>query len=322
MLLDKFWYQKHPLRFALFPLSSLFCGLARLRRYLYRSHNRHSWRAPLPVIIVGNISVGGTGKTPLVIHLAQLLTAEGWHPGIVSRGYKGKAQTWPQAVAANSDPRLLGDEPVLMARRSGCPVMIAPRRQLAVEALLPECDVIICDDGLQHYALQRDIEIAVLDGNRGLGNGLCLPAGPLREPPSRLRDVDLRIARGGHILAEHQFHYHLSRLCPLQQPDECQSLTAFQRVHAVAGIGHPQQFFSLLEHAGIQLIPHPFPDHHVYTADDLAFGDNLPIIMTEKDAVKCPALPNAFSVPVDVEVDAEFDAQVLGRLRQVATHQD
>ena len=198
-VLNGIWYGKSPLRFALMPVSAAYVALARLRRTAYRRGWRATVETPVPVIVVGNVSVGGTGKTPFVIWLAEQLKQRGRKVGIVTRGYRGKGTEWPRAVTAQSDPREVGDEPVLLARRTGCPVVAGPDRVACVEALLADArvDVILSDDGLQHYRLARAFEIAVVDGVRGMGNGLCLPAGPLREPVSRLQEVDAIVVNGG-----------------------------------------------------------------------------------------------------------------------------
>lgn len=220
-----------------------------LRRQAYRQGWWRSVRMPVPVIVVGNITAGGSGKTPLVIWLAEWLQANGWRPGIVSRGYGGLAAHWPQPVRADSDPRLVGDEPVLTVQRTACPMMVGPDRVAAARALLQEhdCNIIISDDGMQHYCLQRDIEIAVLDGSRRLGNGFCLPAGPLREPASRLAEVDLRVANGVAKECEQQMLLQPQVVQRLHDGDS-QSLEFFrgQTVHAVAGIGNPARFFSAI----------------------------------------------------------------------------
>jgi tetraacyldisaccharide 4'-kinase len=246
----------------------------------------------VPVIIVGNISVGGTGKTPFTLWLAEQLLADGWHPGIISRGFGGSGST-PQEVLANSDPAIAGDEPVLMAQRNLCPVWISRDRPAAAQALLnthPECDVILSDDGLQHYRLQRDVEIVVVDGVRRFGNGLLLPAGPLRETTSRLRKVDAVVINGGTVAdGEYLMQLEGVHFYNLLNPEISATAADFkeQTVHAIAGIGHPERFFRHLENMGLTLQTHAYPDHHRYTAADLSFADANALLMTEKDAVKC-----------------------------------
>jgi tetraacyldisaccharide 4'-kinase len=283
----EFWLRDGLPATLLAPLGWAMAGLAGARRQLYRCGAMRTQRLPVPVVVVGNIFVGGTGKTPLVCWFCQRLQAMGRRPGIVLRGYRGRASSWPQRVTADSDPVLVGDEAVLLARRTNVPVAAGPRRAEAA-ALLVEagCDVVISDDGLQHYALDRDVEVAVVDAARGLGNGRCLPAGPLREPPSRLSTVDLVIANGGPSpLTPYSFELEAE---PLRSLLEDASLVppSGGPVHAVAGIGNPRRFFEYLRRQGFEPIEHPFPDHHRYQPGDLAFADELPVLITEKDAVK------------------------------------
>jgi tetraacyldisaccharide 4'-kinase len=279
----------------LLPLSWLFRAVVAIRRGLYQAGVLRSERLPVPVIVVGNISVGGTGKTPLVLWLAAKLRERGYHPGIISRGYGGTNQS-PRAVQADSDATLCGDEPVLLARRSHCPVWIGRDRVAVAHALLaanPGCDIILSDDGLQHYRLARDAEIAVVDGARGLGNGLLLPAGPLREPPSRLNEVNAVVVRGATQAAPlcHAMTLESTGLRNLTDIKRHVDATHFKglRVHAVAGIGNPQQFFDTLTRMGIAHTPHAYADHHAFIASDLTFSDCDAVVMTEKDAVKCEA---------------------------------
>ncbi len=310
MNINKIWYGKHPIRFFLAPLSWLFCAIVWLRRKIYKLGFSH--HVPVPVIVVGNITVGGTGKTPLVIWLGKFLRKNGFKPGIVSRGYGGQATTWPQAVFPDSDPRLVGDEPVLLARHSGCPVAIAPRRIIAVESLLDQCDLIICDDGLQHYALHRDIEIAVVDEKRRYGNGFCLPAGPLREPVSRLNSVDFIVFNGSTMLFDITSLRNVADKILLQDLSDLRGHT----VHAIAGIGHPARFFACLREQGLILYCHEFPDHYHYCQSDIQFDDNFPVIMTEKDAVKCQrfAGPHHWYLPITARLSNEFSDHLLERI--------
>ncbi len=295
------WYARARWPMLLYPAGLLFAWLARRRRAAFLSGRRQIYRAPVPVIVVGNISVGGTGKTPLVIALARALRDAGYRPGIVSRGHGARARGFPLVVRADHEAREVGDEPLLLARSSGCPVVIDPDRPAAVRLLLSQfdCNVVLSDDGLQHYAMARDIEIAVIDGARGLGNGLPLPAGPLREPPSRLAQVDFVVSngepRGPGIpqgatvmgLEPRQLHNMVSEaLRPLGD-------VAGRQVHAVAGIGNPERFFATLGQLGFAIIAHAFADHHDFTPEDLRFDDDLDIVMTEKDAVKCQPFASA-----------------------------
>ena len=317
--LESHWYRKTPLTLLLLPLSWLFCAVALVRRWVYRAGLLKVERLPVPVVVVGNISVGGTGKTPMVAWLVALLRREGFRPGIVSRGYGGKARHWPQQVRPDSDPQMVGDEAVLLARRCRCPMAVGPDRPAAARALLEysDCDIIISDDGMQHYRLGRDVEIAVVDGVRRFGNGHCLPAGPLREPLRRLRTVDMVVANGTAGPREYAMKLQPASLCNLQQPERTRPVQklAGQQVHAVAGIGNPRRFFELLGSYGLDVIEHPFPDHHPFCAEDIRFGDGLPVLMTEKDAVKCQtfAAENDWYLPVDAQLD-ERVPQILLRL--------
>jgi tetraacyldisaccharide 4'-kinase len=322
--LENHWYRITPLHLILFPVSLLFRLLVALRHTLYRTGILPSDQLPVPVIVVGNISVGGTGKTPLTLALAQQLIHRGWHPLIVSRGHGGTAQQ-PQEVNANSDAREVGDEPLLMARRNLCPVWVGKDRAAAAQAALqahPQCDVVLCDDGLQHYRLRRDVEVAVVDGARGFGNGFMLPAGPLREPVSRLQAVDAVVANGGEISAG-QYAMRLSGEVFHNLLDPCITATAshFHALnnHAIAGIGHPQRYFQYLQKLGVSFTPHAFPDHHPYIETDLAFTGCDAILLTEKDAVKCTAFADArYWV---LRVDAELDPKLLDPiLRKIEPH--
>lgn len=314
------WYSINPLALALWPLGLIYCAIVILRRWAYRFRLLSSRQVEVPVIVVGNLTAGGTGKTPLVIHLVECLREAGYRPGIVSRGYGGNAKDWPRHVDPGSDPREVGDEPVLLAGRCACPVVVAPDRVAAARALLDAnaCDVILADDGLQHYRLARDIEIAVIDGNRRLGNGFWLPAGPLREPAGRLAEVDFVVGNGKAEEGEHLMMLTGERAVNLADADITCALSGFcgGLVHAVAGIGDPARFFAYLRERGIRLLEHPFPDHHPFAAADLAFGDELPVLMTEKDAVKCRSLARDWFwyVPVQARLDTGFKRQLLVRL--------
>ncbi len=313
-MLEKIWYGNRLLALPLLPLSALFGLASGLRGLAYRAGLKKVHHFDAPVIVVGNLAVGGTGKTPLVIWLCEHLRAQGFRPGIVSRGYGGNASHWPQQVRADSDPVVVGDEAVLLAKRTGCPMCVSPDRPAAVEALLrySDCDIIVSDDGLQHLAMGRDLEIVVVDGRRGLGNGFLLPAGPLREPPARLRKADLVIGSGARWKDVPALHVVKPRLVPLVPDGENRSrpLEAFsgRRVHAVAGIGNPQRFFDLLTRHGIEAIPHVFPDHHAFRRMDLWFEPDLPVVMTEKDAVKCRRYGkrNHWVVQIDVQPEPAF----------------
>jgi tetraacyldisaccharide 4'-kinase len=310
--IDKLWYEPNPLSVLLIPLAWLFCLVVILRRFFYRANIFKAEKLPVPVIVIGNITVGGTGKTPLVVAITEHLKSQGFNPGIVSRGYGGKATSWPQAVNENSDPAQVGDEAVLLARRCQCPMSVGPNRSQAARTLLdkPACNVIISDDGLQHYALHRTIEVVVLDGARRFGNKRCLPAGPLREPAQRILEADYVVANGTAQGNEIEMMLHMQAARNLKDTKLVQELSelANKSVHAVAGIGNPQRFFSQLKSMGIDVIEHPFKDHHPYSKNDIQFNDKLPVLMTEKDAVKCLsfAQDNHWYVPVAAEVNKNF----------------
>lgn len=322
--LERHWYRITPLHLLLYPVSLIFRLLAALRRALYRAGLLRSSRLPVPVIVVGNISVGGTGKTPLTLALAQQLIEHGMHPLIASRGHGGDAEQ-PRAVTTDSDARNVGDEPLLMARRQLCPVWVGKDRAAAAQAGLnanPQCDVVLCDDGLQHYRLQRDAEIAVIDGARRFGNGLLLPAGPLREPVKRLDMVDAVVVNGGEAAAsEYAMNLDGAQFYNLLDPARIATAAHFHVLHnhAVAGIGNPQRYFRHLESLGIAFTPHPFPDHHPYRPEDLAFADCDAILLTEKDAVKCAAFADEryWVLRVDARIDPALTAHIL---RKIAPH--
>lgn len=322
--LELHWHRLTLLHLLLIPASLIFGVLAAARRALYRAGLLKSVRLPVPVVVVGNITVGGAGKTPLTLALARQLIEHGKHPLIVSRGHGGDA-TQPRAVSPDSDPAQVGDEPLLMARRGLCPVWIGRDRAAAARAGLqanPQCDLVLCDDGLQHYRLRRDVEIAVVDGVRGLGNGWLLPAGPLREPASRLHTVDAVVINGGDAVPG-QYAMQLEGVLFQNLLDPGRTATAADfiatRNHAVAGIGNPQRFFSHLESLGILGTPQPFPDHHPYRAEDLAFDDCDAILLTEKDAVKCAPFADAryWMLRVEARIDPALIAHIL---RKIAPH--
>lgn len=323
---ERRWYDQPPLCWLL-PLANAYRGAAIAKHWLYGAGWLRGERLPVPVVVVGNITVGGSGKTPLTVWIVELLRGAGYRPGVVSRGYGGTAKSWPQRVTADSDPALMGDEPVLIARRTGCPMAVAPRRAEAAALLLAEgCDVILADDGLQHYALERDVEIAVVDGARRHGNGACLPAGPLREPVSRLESVDLVVCNGDAALrqasgqAPGEFAMALQGDTALNMADGRRRLLAefSGPVHALAGIGNPRRFFEHLRRAGLELDERSLPDHHVFREADLEFGDGRPVLMTEKDAVKCAALADIrhWYVPVQARLEAAFGPRLLQLLQE------
>lgn len=287
--LEALWYGGSRLAWALAPLGWLYCGAALLRRAAYRSGFLAVQAAGVPVVVVGNVTVGGTGKTPLVLWVVEAARRAGFSPGVVSRGYGGRARDWPRSVEPGSDPALVGDEPVLVARRARCPVVVGPDRVAAARRLVEggSCDLVVADDGLQHLRLHRDLEIAVIDGARRFGNGRCLPAGPLREPAARLRSVDLVVSRGPAARGEYPMAYRPGPLRRVRDDSPDGAPRPGASVHGVAGIGHPPQFFAQLRSLGFEVTPHPYPDHHIYAAGELEPADERPVIMTEKDAVKC-----------------------------------
>jgi tetraacyldisaccharide 4'-kinase len=317
--LERRWYSQLPPPLALRPLAALYGGMVADRRRAQLIAADDNKRLPVPVVVVGNITIGGTGKTPFAAWLVERLRQWGWNPGIVSRGYGGRARHYPLRVTPLTAPGECGDEPALLARRLRCPVVVDSDRRAAARALLSWAgvDIIVADDGLQHYALSRDVEICVVDGVRGLGNGAMLPAGPLREPVNRLMEVDLVVVNGGHWQGDAQ------RLLRMQLDSDRAVLVgggasrplrdfAGQTVHALAGIGHPQRFFDMLKSHGIEVVPHAFPDHHPYGAADLDFAKGRTLMMTEKDAVKCTAFAEGdhWSVPVTANIAPEHEALV------------
>ena len=337
--LERHWYRITPLHILLLPISFIFRLLAAMRRALYRSGMLPSEKLPVPVIVVGNITVGGSGKTPLTLWLAQQLLDEGWHPGIISRGFtKGTQSTAkqasrridsgginthaPQVVHSSSSPDEVGDEAVLMAQRELCPVWVGRDRSATGRALLRahhECDILLSDDGLQHYRLQRDAEIIVIDGMRRFGNGFLLPAGPLREAPSRLKEVNAVVINGGMAVNdEYRMQLEGSVFHNLLNPETIMRASEFhgQHLHAIAGIGHPQRFFAHLKNLGLALQTHPFPDHHCYTPADLAYADADAILMTEKDAVKCTAFATekCWVLRVEAQLDPALTHYILERI--------
>ncbi len=313
--LNEIWYEGAPAPWWFKPLSVLYGAVSRLR---YRAYARRSRRAaPLarPVIVVGNLSVGGTGKTPLVCWLAVRLAELGFRPGVVTRGYGG-ANRRARLVEASDDPDSVGDEAILLGRRTRAPVAIGRDRPAAAQLLINAgCDVIVSDDGLQHYALMRDCEIVVVDGERLFGNGRLLPAGPLREAPARLERADAVVVNGGpaaigsQALPAGALRMHLAATSAISlrygTPKDLREL-AGQSVHALAGIGNPRRFFDMLRGFGIKVLDHALPDHARLRIGDISFADDLPVLMTEKDAVKCAEIagPHHWYVPVSAVLDA------------------
>ena len=315
------WRRPAALAWLLWPASLAFRAVVTARRMLYALRLLKSAHPGVPVIVVGNITVGGSGKTPLVLWIAEFLRRQGRSPAIVSRGY-GSVGAGPREAAMVSEPAEVGDEPVVMARRSGCPVWVGEDRAAVARALLErhrEVDVLILDDGLQHYALRRDIEIAVLD-SRGLGNGRLLPAGPLREPASRLRSVDAVVANGLEWPGAFAMRLEGSLLHRMTDANDRRPASAFagETLHAVAGIGNPERFFLHLRAIGLRIEPHAFPDHHAFRPEELVFGDGRALVMTEKDAVKLrrAAQPHWWVLPVSAELAPRFPEWLLRKLNE------
>lgn len=326
--LERQWYRWSIWHLILLPLSLLFWLLSSARRVSYRRGWKRSVKLPCPVIVIGNISVGGTGKTPLVIALAAVLKNAGFRPGLISRGYRGTS-TLPRPVFADSEPEAVGDEAVLLARKTDCPVWVGQSRVAAGLALLaqhPEVNVIVCDDGLQHYHLARDVEVVVIDALRWFGNGQLLPAGPLREPVRRMRSADVVVINGwlpGAPLQRREFTMQLTGnlLYNLRNPELTAPPETFagQPLHAVAGIGHPGRFFAHLKKLGLCFTEHPFPDHHPFTPQDFPWPESEAVVMTEKDAVKCAHFvgDNAWVLPVEAQLDPGIGRTVLEKLRNL-----
>lgn len=314
--LNRIWYDRAAPPWWLLPFSLIYGAIAALRRVLYTHHLRSSSRLPCPVVVVGNLSVGGTGKTPLVCWLVAHLLELGLRPGIVTRGYGGSS-TNVRRVAPEDDPRIVGDESILLARRTGAPVAIGRDRPAAAQLLVSAgCDVIVSDDGLQHYALARDCEIVVIDGDRRFGNGWLLPAGPLRETPGRLKGVDAVVVNGGRPLLDGALSMRLEAKNAVSLRDgTVQPLAAMagKSIHAIAGIGNPERFFNMLRARGIEVIGRALADHANLAAADIDFGDDKSVLMTEKDAVKCATFAGRqhWYVPVTASFDGAEAAALL-----------
>jgi tetraacyldisaccharide 4'-kinase len=323
--LNETWYGRRTAPWWLLPLSAIYGAASGMRRLAYAKNLRRQTKLSCPVIVVGNLSVGGTGKTPLVCWLVAQLQKNGMRPGVVTRGYGGSSRR-VRLVEAADDPAIVGDEPVLLARRAQVPVAIGRDRPAAAQLLIGAgCDVIVSDDGLQHYALARDCEIVVIDGDRRFGNGRLLPAGPLREAPARLGGVDAVVLNGGDPTGGAGTHSPINgalqmRLEPggavavARGGTKALSEFAGQTVHAIAAIGNPQRFFDMLRSLGIEVIAHPLPDHARLQAGDISFADSRPVFMTEKDAVKCKKIagPLHWYVPISANFDQTDAAKLLG----------
>jgi tetraacyldisaccharide 4'-kinase len=318
---ERRWYGDMQPGLALRSASALFGAVVGVRRRCYRAGLLESTRLALPVLVIGNLAVGGSGKTPMTIAMVEALRQRGWRPGVISRGHGG-SERGPLQLPADASPSRFGDEPCLIARRTGAPVAVARRRAEAGRLLADTADVdlLITDDGLQHYALARDVEIVMIDGRRGLGNGRLLPAGPLREPAERAAASSFRVVTGGDLPGLDAWRMSL-------QLDDAEALAgndtrplamlAGSSVHAVAGIADPSRFFDALRSRGLHVMSHGFADHHAFRAEDFNFDDGSPLLMTEKDAVKCAAFarPNWYAVPLQATLPQAFIDQVDARLR-------
>ncbi|MBQ0957065.1 tetraacyldisaccharide 4'-kinase [Serratia symbiotica] len=326
-MIDRIWSGSSLLYLILLPLSWLYGLVSTLIRLSYRCGLRKSWRAPVPVVIVGNLTAGGNGKTPIVIWLVEQLQQRGYRVGVVSRGYGGKSAVYPLVLSQNTSPREAGDEPVLIYQRTGAPMAIAPKRSDAIQALLQQhqLDVVITDDGLQHYALQRDFELVVIDGVRRFGNGWWLPAGPMRERAARLNSVDACVANGG-VAQEGEITMRLrAREAVNMLSGERCPVAELTHVVAVAGIGHPPRFFAMLEKLGTDVEQEvAFADHQKYQLASLSaltpVGQTL--LMTEKDAVKCHAFaqPNWWYLPVDAVLPSVEAEQLLKKIENLLSN--
>jgi tetraacyldisaccharide 4'-kinase len=310
-LLEKLWYKRNVLCWFLWPFSIIYQFVIKIRRFYLQKFCCYNF--DVPIIVVGNISVGGVGKTPFVIALANKLTQQGMRVGIVSRGYGAKIKQFPHEVSVYDSAKMVGDEPLLLAQKTNIPVIIAPKRIAAVKYLLQKyaVEVVISDDGLQHYRMGRKVEIAIIDKTRGLGNGLCLPAGPLREPPKRLQQVDFVVTNGDS---------QSMQLCPgeitqLTTGNFVEKTIFMEPIAAVAGIGNPQRFFTTLRALDISFNPYPFKDHHKFVPRDLDLPEKN-VIMTEKDAVKCLsfATDNMYFLPVTAQLNDLFWQKLLQRI--------
>jgi len=317
-MIERIWSGSSLIYLLLLPLSWLYGLVSGVIRCSYRVGLRKSWRAPVPVVVVGNLTAGGNGKTPMVIWLVEHLQQRGYRVGVVSRGYGGKSAVYPLVLNTQTTTQQAGDEPVLIYQRTGAPVAISPKRTEAVQALLQqgELDVVITDDGLQHYALQRDFELVVIDGVRRFGNGWWLPAGPMRERAARLKTVDACVANGG-VAQSGEIAMKLQALDAVNLASgERRPATALSHVVAMAGIGHPPRFFATLEKLGVEVEDEvPFADHQDYALAQLAAltKSGQTLLMTEKDAVKCRhfAQPDWWYLPVDAVLPADQAERLL-----------
>jgi tetraacyldisaccharide 4'-kinase len=309
-------YKNTFLNFLFIPFSYIYLFIVFIRRKLYQKNILKKAKFPVPVVIIGNITTGGSGKTPFIIWLANFLQDNGLFPGIVSRGYGSKAKHYPRIVKPDSNPLLDGDEPVLISRSTHLPMVVDPDRVQAVRTLLDKyyCNIVLSDDGLQHYALDRDLEIVLVDGSRNFGNGYGLPAGPLREPITRLQEAQFVLYKDDTKVDENHFCLKPSDFHSVLDKDSTKSIEDFKnkKIHAIAGIANPDLFFNLLRELGLTFIAHPFKDHHIFTAEEINFDADY-ILMTEKDAVKCEKFADNryWYLPVAAQVNDNLAENIL-----------
>lgn len=315
----KFWYKRNIISCSLLPFSFLYILISVLHRWFCKIF--YKYKSPVPVIVVGNITVGGTGKTPLVIYLAKFLQEQGYKPGIISRGYGGNSKNYPLSLNVDSKVVDTGDEALLIFRQTQCPVVVGPDRNASIKLLLQanKCNIIISDDGLQHHKLKADIKIALIDATIDLGNGFCLPAGALREPANRLKTVDFIVRNYNTNINNDDFGMSLEPVVfyNLKDTNLVKQAVYFKGkvIHAVAGIGNPARFFQTLRQLGLNIIEHAFPDHYCFKKSDFPFAKEV-VIITEKDAVKCDAIidANFWCLSVQARLSNRFKKLLLGKL--------
>lgn len=331
------WYSErqnvgaHLFQLLLWPISMVYRLVVFCRYHVLKIKYKNKTN-PVPVIVVGNITVGGTGKTPFVIYLADVLKKNGYKPGIISRGYGGDKQAHETlGIDADATPERVGDEPYFIQQNTQCPVVVGVKRNNSIAYMAkhyPDVNIIISDDGLQHYAMPRDIEIVLIDGQRRLGNQHCLPAGPLREPKSRLKRADFIVAKKGELknLAKNTTRMNImaSELVNIKNPNQKRPIADFvaeyasQEVHAVTGIGNAMSFFQLLIDQGLNITQHAFPDHYKFVEADICFADDRPVIMTEKDAIKCTGFVKNYHwmLPIQAQLPKNFEIELLRKMKR------
>ena len=319
------WKNRNPIALLLWPISLVYCAIASLRRLVYARGLVPVAQFSQPIIAVGNLTVGGTGKTPFTIWLANYLSEHGFNPGVVSRGYGRQDMSKSLMVNANSDPMEVGDEPLVIAKRTRVPVAVARNRSDAVRLLLEktDCDIFVCDDALQHYSLAADLSIALIDAKSRFGNGYCLPAGPLREPRSRLNSVALKLVKGEGRGTEHSMRYQIAQVINVKDNKKKQTAEFLhgRKITAVAGVANPDNFFDMLQDLDIEFTGISFPDHHKFTDKDFISIDksDVTLVMTEKDAVKCQkfARDNWWYVAIDTTVSEQFVAILSDKISEL-----